>query len=47
MERIIMMKEGRVFSDGGMETLTGENLSQLFDVPVRSAKIDGRYFAWS
>jgi iron complex transport system ATP-binding protein len=46
-ERIIMMKDGRVFSDGGMDTLTEEKLSRLFDVPVRLAKIDGRYFAWS
>jgi iron complex transport system ATP-binding protein len=46
-ERIIMMKDGGVFSDGGVDTLTEENLSRLFDVPVRLAKIDGRYFAWS
>ncbi len=47
MERIIMMKDGRVFSDGGMDTLTEDNLSELFDVPVRLTKIDGRSFAWS
>lgn len=46
-ERIIMMKDGGVFSDGGMDTLTEENLTKLFDVPVRLSKIDGRYFAWS
>ncbi len=46
-ERVIMMKDGGVFSDGGMDTLTEENLSRLFDVPVKLTKVDGRFFAWS
>jgi iron complex transport system ATP-binding protein len=47
MERVIMMKDGRVFSDGSMDTLTEEKLSELFAVPIKLTKIDGRYWARS
>lgn len=47
MGRVIMMKGGRVFKDGGMDMLNEENLSKLFDVPVRLRRIEDRYWAWS
>jgi iron complex transport system ATP-binding protein len=47
MERVIMMRDGRMFSDGGMDSLTEEKLSELFAVPVQLTKIDGRYWARS
>jgi iron complex transport system ATP-binding protein len=47
MERVIMMRDGRVFSDGSMDTLTEEKLSELFAVPIKLTKIDGRYWARS
>ncbi|MGE5379351.1 MAG: ABC transporter ATP-binding protein [Candidatus Saccharibacteria bacterium] len=47
IDRVIMMKGGSVFSDGGMGTLTSPNLTALFDVPVTLRKIGGRYLAWS
>ena len=47
MERVIMLKEGRIFRDGGMDVLDEVNLSELFEVPVRLKKSEGRFFAWS
>jgi iron complex transport system ATP-binding protein len=47
MERVIMMKGGRVFSDGGMDTLNEEKLSELFAVPIKLTRADGRYWARS
>lgn len=47
VERVIMMKDGRIFLDGGMDALSQENLTALFDLPVRLRRIEGRYLAWS
>jgi iron complex transport system ATP-binding protein len=47
MGRVIMMKNGRVFSDGGMDTLSSESLTALFEVPVQLKKVGDRYLAWS
>ena len=47
IERVIMMRNGRVFKDGGMDLLSEETLSELFGVPVGIRKVDGRYSAWS
>lgn len=45
--RVILMKDGRVFRNGTISELNEENLSDLYGVPVRLARIDGRFFAWS
>ena len=45
--RVIMMRHGQVFRDGGREMLTEENLSELYDVPVRLLSAEGRLWAWS
>ncbi|OPY32635.1 MAG: putative ABC transporter ATP-binding protein [Methanomassiliicoccales archaeon PtaU1.Bin124] len=47
MDRVIMMKGGKVFRDGGIEILDEKNLSKLFNVPVHLVKRDGRFWAWS
>lgn len=47
MERVVMLKNGRIFRDGGMDVLNEANLSELFEVPVRLASLDGHYFSWS
>jgi iron complex transport system ATP-binding protein len=47
IDRAIMMKDGTVFSDGDMTSLTPENLTMLFGVPVNLRKIRDRYLAWS
>jgi iron complex transport system ATP-binding protein len=47
VERVILMKDGRIFRDGTIADLTEENLTELYGVAVRLAKVDGRYFAWS
>lgn len=47
IDRVILMKDGRILRDGSIGELTEENLSELYGVPVHLAKVDGRYFAWS
>jgi iron complex transport system ATP-binding protein len=44
--RVVMIKDGRVFRDGGMELLTEENLSILYDGPIGLRSMEGRFFAW-
>ena len=34
MERVIMIKDGTVFRDGGLELLNEENMSVLYDGPI-------------
>jgi iron complex transport system ATP-binding protein len=44
IERVVLLKNGRVVADGRKETvLTGESLSALFGVPVKLFR-DGDYF---
>jgi iron complex transport system ATP-binding protein len=44
IERVVMLKEGRILADGPKEkTLTAENLSALFGVAVRLGKHDGNF----
>ena len=44
IERIVLLREGSILADGRkQEILTAENLSSLFDVPVRLVQHDG-YF---
>jgi iron complex transport system ATP-binding protein len=47
VERVVMMKQGRIFMDSGIASMNDENLSALFDVPVRLRNVDGRFLAWS
>ena len=47
IERVIMMRDGTVHSDGGRETITEESLSELYGVPVRLMSTEGRLWAWS
>lgn len=46
MDRVIMIKDGSVFRDGGMELLNEENLSILYDGPIGLRLVEGRYMAW-
>lgn len=44
-ERIIMIKDGTIIRDGGVDILTSENLSELYGVSVGVHKINGRTIA--
>lgn len=47
IERILLLKEGRVFADGPKEQLlTNERMSDLFDVPLRVVHENGRYLLY-
>lgn len=47
IERIVMLKEGRILADGPKEkTLTAEKLSSLFGVAVRLGKHDGNFHVY-
>jgi iron complex transport system ATP-binding protein len=47
VDRVIMMKNGRVFKDGSMDLIDGPTLTDLFDTPVQVCKIGDRFMAWS
>ena len=47
IERVVMMREGRIVADGPkQELLTAERLQDLFGVPVSMARRDGYYHVW-
>jgi iron complex transport system ATP-binding protein len=47
MERVILLRQGRVFADGPKsELLTSGRLTELFDLPVELARRDGYYHLW-
>ena len=47
IERVILLKEGRIIADGPKEqVLTEDNLQRTYDTRVRIAKMDGYYFAY-
>jgi iron complex transport system ATP-binding protein len=47
IERIILIRDGRVFLDGPKEqVLTSDNLTQLFGLPVALGLHDGYYHIW-
>ena len=47
IDRVILLKAGRVFADGRKEDLlTTERLSELFAVPVEMGRRDGYYHLW-
>ena len=47
VDRVIFMKDGKVFRDGPKrEMLTEERLGELFGVPVGVTEHDGFYHMW-
>lgn len=47
IDRVVMMREGRIFADGAKtEVLTEERLQKLFGVAVTMARRDGFYHVW-
>jgi iron complex transport system ATP-binding protein len=46
INRVVMIKDNRVFKDGGLQLLNEENLSILYDGPVGLRLVDDRYVAW-
>jgi iron complex transport system ATP-binding protein len=47
MERVILLRQGRVFADGSKsELLTTGRLTELFGLPVELARRDGYYHLW-
>lgn len=47
IDRVIMIKNGRIILDDGMDALDEGNLSRLFGVPVRLCHRGDRWWAWS
>ena len=46
IERVVLLKEGRVLADGPKgEVLTGPNLTELYDTPIRVVEANGFYRA--
>ncbi len=47
IERVVMVQDGRIVADGPKrELLTGERLSELFDIPALLEERDGNYRLW-
>ncbi|HEY51503.1 MAG TPA: ATP-binding cassette domain-containing protein [Dehalococcoidia bacterium] len=47
IERVILLKAGLVFKDGGKEeVVASESLSHLFGTPLEVVKRDGFYYIW-
>ena len=47
IERVVLLREGRVFADGAKsELLTAKRLTELFGLPVKLARRDGYYRLW-
>ena len=47
IERVICMRNGKVFADGSKEEiLTGARLSELFGIPVEVERRDGFFHMW-
>ncbi|HEY3419180.1 MAG TPA: ATP-binding cassette domain-containing protein [Methanomassiliicoccales archaeon] len=47
IDRIILVKNGKIFLDDGIDALNEKNLSTLFKVPLNLCRYDGRWWAWS
>ena len=47
IDRVIMMREGRIFADGGrQDLLNGEKLRALFGVEMTLVEHEGYWHAW-
>jgi iron complex transport system ATP-binding protein len=47
IERVVLLREGRVFADGAKsKLLTTKRLTELFGLPVKLARRDGYYHLW-
>ncbi|AEE14998.1 Phosphonate-transporting ATPase [Thermodesulfobium narugense DSM 14796] len=44
IDKFILMKDGKIFSSGGLEIITEENFNKVFGVKVKIQNIDGRPF---
>jgi len=44
IDKFILMKDGKIFSSGGLEIITEENFSETFGVKIKIKQIDGRPF---
>jgi iron complex transport system ATP-binding protein len=47
IDRVVMVKNSKIFLDEGIEAINEKNLSSLFRVPVRICQHDDRWWAWS
>jgi iron complex transport system ATP-binding protein len=47
IDRVILMRDGSIFQDGGMELIDEDRLSLLYGVKISLRKDGGRFFAWS
>ena len=47
IDRVIMVKDGRIFLDEGLDALNEINLTKLFKVPVSLCRGGDRWWAWS
>jgi len=47
IDRIIMVREGKIFLDDRIEALNEKNLTHLFKIPVNLRRLDDRWYAWS
>jgi iron complex transport system ATP-binding protein len=45
--RVIMMRDGSIFHDGGLDLINANLLTSLYGVKVNVRKDNGRFFAWS
>lgn len=47
IDRIVLLQAGRIVADGPKsEVLTGEQLSRVYETPIRVAEVDGYYLAY-
>lgn len=47
IDRVVLLQDGRIAADGHKrEVLTEENLSAIYEIPVRIAEIDGFFLAY-
>ena len=47
IDRVIMIRNGKIFLDDGIEAMNEKNLTSLFKVPVRLCRQGDRWWAWS
>jgi len=47
IDRVIMMRDGSIFQDGGVDLIDEDRLSLLYGVKVSLRKDNERFFAWS